>query len=97
MRSIVAKITATRLGSALKVGALAVPLAIGLAGCEAIQDFKPFDKPAPPLPGERRAVFPGGVPVQNQAIPQPYGTPGAVTPAPVEEAPAEPPKRRRRG
>ena len=64
--------------------AAALPLAAGLAGCgtfwdgansmtdkfsDAMHDFNPFGTNKKPLPGERRPVFPEGVPGVQQGIP----------------------------
>lgn len=52
---------------------LLAPLSLGLAACETFEKLNPFDDQAKktPLSGERRAVFPEGVPgVQYSAPPQ---------------------------
>src|SRR4051794_5891260 len=84
-----------------------IGLAVALSGCEtadftekvqeSIQDFNPFGTSKKPLPGQRRAVFPEGVPGVQQGVPpdlmqaQPIPDPNApaVVAAPAEEpAPA---------
>jgi hypothetical protein len=87
--------------------AAVLALAPALAGCgtmwdgannisdsiqDAIHDFNPFGTAKKPLPGERRAVFPEGVPGVQQGVPRELvrGNPQAEPP-PIEAAPAEPP------
>lgn len=71
-------------------------LGLGLGGCESLQDIPSmFERRAPPLPGQREPVFPGGVPGIDRSIPQPANSPldqPAPAPAPAEPAP---PARRR--
>jgi hypothetical protein len=92
--------------------AAALPLASGLAGCgtfwdsansisdrfsDAMHDFNPFGSGKKPLPGERRPVFPEGVPGVQQGIPpdlmrhNPQATDVAAQP-PVTEPVDEPPR-----
>jgi hypothetical protein len=94
------------------IPALALGLGFALSGCEttemvdkvqeSIQDFNPFGSAKKPLPGQRRAVFPEGVPgvqqgvppdlMQAQQIPDPNAP--AVAAAPAEElAPAAKPQK----
>ncbi len=55
----------------LRAALLAVPLAFGVAGCESMQNLNPFAEKQTPLPGERRPLFPEGVPgVEFGAPPQ---------------------------
>ncbi len=42
--------------------ALALILALGVTGCESLDKFNPFGDQKKPLPGQRAAVFPEGVP-----------------------------------
>lgn len=49
--------------------ALAFALAAGLAGCESLEKMNPFGEKETPLPGERRPVFPQGVPGVNYSAP----------------------------
>jgi hypothetical protein len=50
---------------------LLAPLSVGLAGCETLEDLNPFDEKKKPIAGDRRALFPAGVPgVQYNAPPQ---------------------------
>ena len=67
-----------------------------LAGCESIGELGTmFDRPPPPLPGERRPVFPEGTP-RDRSVPQPMNSPleQQAEPAP---APATTQKRKTRG
>jgi hypothetical protein len=59
--------------SFLRVAIFLVPLSLGLAACETLEDLNPFDEKKTPVSGERRALFPQGVPgVQyNQPPTQP--------------------------
>ncbi|MGD9846880.1 MAG: hypothetical protein AB7O60_11760 [Variibacter sp.] len=89
---------------------LAACLAFGLSGCETsdlidsvqakVQDFNPFGVTKTPLKGERREVFPGGVPgveqgippdlmKGHQTIPDPNAPPDVALSAPEPEKPAE--------
>ncbi len=60
-----------RANSFLRVALLLAPLSLGLAACETLQDLNPLgDEKKTPLTGDRRAVFPNGVPgVQYSAPP----------------------------
>lgn len=83
----------------LRAGALAA-LGLGLTACESLQDIPAmFERKPPPLPGDRQAVFPEGVPGVDRTIPQPANAPPDVAPPapPAEPPPAEPQPRRRRG
>lgn len=63
--------------------------ALGLSGCETLQDIPAmFERRPPPLPGHREAVFPEGVPGIDRSIPQPANAPPDVAPPPPA---AEPP------
>lgn len=63
-----------------------------LAGCESLQDIPSmFERRQPPLPGERRPVFPEGVPGIDRSIQQPANS-GMI---PAEPPPAQPPARGR--
>ncbi len=42
--------------------ALVLGLALAATGCETLEKFNPFEEKEKPLPGERHAVFPTGVP-----------------------------------
>jgi hypothetical protein len=58
-----------------RIVVVAVGLAFGLAGCETsdlldkVQDLNPFGTAKTPLPGDRRVVFPEGVPGVQQGVP----------------------------
>jgi hypothetical protein len=79
-----------------------LPLSAGLSGCgtfwdgansltdkfsDAMHDFNPFGTGKKPLPGERRPVFPEGVPGVHQGIP-PDLMPHNPQAAEVEQPPA---------
>ncbi|WP_439575370.1 hypothetical protein [Phreatobacter sp.] len=73
-------------------------LGLGLAGCETLQDIPAmFERRPPPLPGQREAVFPEGVPGIDRGIPQPANAPPDVAPPPpsAEPPPEEQPRRGR--
>src|SRR4051794_40326934 len=94
------------------IPALAAGLALALAGCEtadmfdkvqeSVQDFNPFGANKKPLPGDRRAVFPEGVPgvqqgvppdlMQAQPIPDPNAPAVVAAPAPEPTRAAKPQK-----
>lgn len=62
----------SRAGSFVPVALLLAPLFLGLAACETLENLNPFDEQSKktPLSGERRPVFPEGVPgVQYNAPP----------------------------
>ena len=78
---------------------IALAAAFGLAGCESL-DLESIWNSKKPLPGERRAMFPQGVPGVEQGVPpdlvRGYQQPAETEPAPPPEAPAaEKPKRTR--
>src|SRR5262245_997397 len=60
-----------------------------------MSDFNPFGTGKKPLPGERRAVFPEGVPGVQQGVPQEFTRPnpqvGEAPPQPPPQPAAEPP------
>lgn len=76
---------------------LAAGLCAGLAGCESFDPSNLFPDTKKPLPGERRLVFPDGVPGVTQGVPPELmrGAPQqdalAATPPPQPE-PEEKPK-----
>ena len=73
----------------LRTGMLAA-LGLGLAGCETLQDIPSmFERRQPPLAGDRRAVFPEGVPGIDRSIQQPANSPVGAAPPP-EPAPSAP-------
>jgi hypothetical protein len=96
----------------LRAIVLVTALPLGLTGCgtffdganslsdrfsDAMHDFNPFGTAKKPLPGERRPVFPDGVPGVQQGIPpdlmrhnqqaadNPEQTPGVAQPPPAAE------------
>src|SRR5947209_1929191 len=83
--------------------AAALVLGLLLAGCDSINGFDPLDKLSDldimgtsktPLKGERRAVFPEGVPGVPQGVPpdlvKGYQPPPEAPPPVVEAKPARP-------
>jgi len=57
--------------SLLRVLLLLAPLSLALGACETLEDLSPFDEKKKPVAGDRRALFPQGVPgVQYSAPPQ---------------------------
>lgn len=78
----------------LRAGMLSA-LGLGLAGCETLQDIPAmFERRSPPIPGERRPVFPEGVPGIDRSIQQPANSPIGAAPPP-DETPAAAPARSR--
>jgi outer membrane biosynthesis protein TonB len=80
------------------VVAVVVSLGLGVAGCESMPDLENIFNTKKRLPGERKEVFPGGVPGVTQGVPQemmkgnqPVASADGTTPAPVEAAPPPPP------
>lgn len=78
------------------VVAVVISLGLGVAGCESMPDFENMFNTKKRLPGERKEVFPGGVPGVTQGVPQelvkgnqPVASADGTTPAaaPVEAAP----------
>jgi hypothetical protein len=76
-------------------------LGLGLTACESMQDIGSlFERKQPPLPGDRQAVFPEGVPGIDRTVQQPANAPPELSaPAPqvAEPAPEQQPRRRRGG
>jgi hypothetical protein len=73
---------------------LALASGLGLAGCTDI-DFPDWFGSKKPLPGERRAVFPEGVPGVTQGVPPEYRRGAQQSPDAMAEpapAPAPPPR-----
>lgn len=58
--------------SFLKIALLLAPLSLGIAACETLENLNPFDDTKKtPLSGDRRSLFPQGVPgVEQNAPPQ---------------------------
>lgn len=55
----------------LQAALFAVPLALGVSGCESMDKYNPFVEKQTPLPGARKPLFPEGVPgVEFGAAPQ---------------------------
>jgi hypothetical protein len=66
-----------------RVALVALPLALG--GCDMLDNLNPLQERKTPLPGERRPVFPGGVPgVEYNAPPtQPTNSNVAIPQGPA--------------
>jgi len=86
---------AARHGRLLRTALVALPLALALSGCETMEKLNPFAEKQTPLPGERKALFPGGVPGVEFGAPPPQPTnsnipisPAIVTPD-QQQAPAQ--------
>jgi outer membrane biosynthesis protein TonB len=78
------------------VVAVVLSLGFAVAGCESMPDFENMFNTKKRLPGERKEVFPGGVPGVTQGVPPELlkgnqsAAEAAATPA-AAETPAEPP------
>jgi hypothetical protein len=55
----------------LRAAFVALPLAFALAGCETMDKYNPFAEKETPLPGDRRPLFPEGVPGVDFGAPPP--------------------------
>lgn len=79
----------SRMRSSLRIALLLAPLSFGLAACETLENLNPFDEQGKktPLSGDRRPVFPEGVPgVQYNAPPtQPTNSNIQVTPQEMQQ------------
>ena len=79
----------------LRVALLALPIALGVGGCETMEKLNPFVEKQTPLPGERKPLFPEGVPGVEfgAAPPQPSNSTIPISPAIAEaeqqQAPAQ--------
>jgi type IV secretory pathway VirB10-like protein len=85
----------------VRIALVALPLAFAAAGCD-VMDYlaenSPFDTKKKPIEGDRKAVFPGGVPgiEYNQPPPQPTNSNIPITAAPPpQEQPVETPQNAR--
>lgn len=84
----------SRARSLIRVALLLAPLSLGLAACETLENLNPFDdNKKTPLSGDRRSVFPEGVPgVQYNAPPtQPSNSNIQVLPQEMNQNPDAPP------
>jgi len=74
----------------LPAALVALPLALGVAGCESMSN--PFEAKQTPLPGERRPLFPEGVPgVEFGAAPQqPTNSNIPISPSVADQQPPPP-------
>lgn len=55
----------------LRLALFLAPLSLGLAACETLDNLNPFEDKKTPISGDRRALFPDGVPgVERNAPPQ---------------------------
>jgi hypothetical protein len=72
---------------------LLVASALAVAGCESLDKLNPFEERKTPLPGDRKPMFPEGVPGVNYGEPPPQpanAPPPAVAEQPAEAAEAKP-------
>ena len=88
--------------SLLRIALLLVPLSLALSACETLENMNPFDEAKKPISGDRRTLFPEGVPgVEYRAPPtQPTNSNIQVTPEaqnPNPEAQTQTPTAPRRG
>ncbi|BBF94174.1 hypothetical protein [Blastochloris tepida] len=65
--------------------ALLVAATLAVAGCETMEKLNPFDERKAPLPGDRKPLFPEGVPGVNYGEPPPQ--PANAPPPAVEQPP----------
>lgn len=76
-----------------RIALLLAPLSLALSACETLENLNPFDEQSKkrPLAGDRRSVFPEGVPgVQYSAPPtQPSNSNIQVTPQDVQNPDAQ--------
>lgn len=77
----------------LQAALIAAPLGFGVAGCESMDKLNPFAEKRTPLPGERKALFPEGVPgVEFGAAPtQPTNSNIPISPSVGEQQPGDNP------
>jgi len=55
----------------LRLAVFLAPLSLSLAACETLDNLNPFEDKKTPLSGDRRSLFPDGVPgVERNAPPQ---------------------------
>ena len=85
----------SRTRSLIRVALLLAPLSLALGACETLENLNPFDEQSKktPISGERRPVFPEGVPgVQYNAPPtQPSNSNIQVLPQEMNQNPDVPP------
>lgn len=91
--------TSMNMGRTLRYSLIASALLLG--GCETfdLDKLNPFGDQKTPLPGERKAVFPEGVPGVTQGVPQDLlktNQPQATAPAEEAVPPPEPAKKPQR-
>src|ERR1700674_77014 len=86
----------------VRIVLVALPLAFSVAGCDVIDylaEENPLHTKKKPLEGDRKPVFPGGVPVieYNQPLPQPTNSniPLSAVPPPQPEQQVETPQNSR--
>lgn len=74
--------------SFLRIALVLAPLSAGLAACETLENLNPFDDTKKtPLSGDRRALFPQGVPGVEQNAPPQQPTNSNIQIPPQEQAP----------
>jgi hypothetical protein len=86
----------------VRIALVALPLAFAAAGCDVmdyLSENSPFDTKKKPVEGDRKPVFPGGVPgiEYNQPPPQPTNSniPLSSVPPPQQEQAVETPQNAR--
>lgn len=73
----------------LQAGLIVLPLAFGIAGCETLDKLNPFAEKQAPLPGERQALFPEGVPGVEFGAPPPQPANSNIPIPPMAAEPQE--------
>ncbi len=75
----------------LRVALLLAPLSLGLAACETLENLNPFDdSKKTPLTGDRRALFPDGVPGVERNAPPSQPTNSNIQIPPQEQVQQQP-------
>jgi hypothetical protein len=73
----------------LRAALLALPIALGVAGCETMEKLNPFAEKQTPLPGERKPLFPEGVPGVEFGAPPPQPSNSNIPISPAIAAPEQ--------
>ena len=73
----------------LRAALLALPIALGVAGCETMEKLNPFVEKQTPLPGERKPLFPEGVPGVEFGAPPPQPSNSNIPISPAIAAPEQ--------
>ncbi|HRF07391.1 MAG TPA: hypothetical protein PL193_01920 [Xanthobacteraceae bacterium] len=76
----------------LRLAVFLAPLSLSLAACETLDNLNPFEDKKTPLSGDRRSLFPDGVPgVERNAPPQQPTNSNIQIPAQQPEAQTQQP------